>query len=709
MTVQLLEGVVFLISLVIISNVINHYFSAIPTSLIQIGLGLILALIFAIKIPLKTDWFLLLFVAPLLYNDGRTFPKQDLWALKGPIIINSIVLVFFTTFVGGAIIHFLIPGLPFAASFALAAILSPTDPVAVHSITSQAKLPKWIMNLVAGESLINDASGLIGFKYGIAATMTGIFSLFEATGDFIYISVVGALIGFFAISFIRFALRALIRKGFNDVTILAVIHFITPFLIYIVAETVHASGVIAVVVAGIFTALRGRDYLESGSEYVIVTNKTWEIIVYILDGIIFLILGIELPVAMTQAIRNPDIHTGYAIMLVFVIWFLLFLIRVLWIYGSNFAQRLFQKRNVREQNQREQITLRNALLSGLTGVRGAITMAAALSIPSILDNGAPFPNRALILFIAAGIIVLSLLMAVVFIPILTKKGFKLATKQALDDAATTTKTVASELSEKEAKNYLYNSAVAAVEAQRRQDENQRAALDVINEYQKLIRVLMAENQDSESAQAKVILNDKLTLRRVGLRGEAATLEYLNYHGEISPKIYQELRFELSEAFEALTTLQQGQAVSRLKRMNYHLKHSRAVLRKQFQTAFKLKIKKNAEKAFAEKEMAKNALKFLSDFLGDEKQKKHQYNQRVVYHLVVSYRRKIATLKAAEHELNNQYEAQVYQLRIVAFAAQRAAISDLVEAGRIASTLADKLRQEVNFAENALQLTVDTTE
>lgn len=159
----------------------------------------------------------------------------------------------------------------------------------------------------------------------------------------------------------------------------------------------------------------------------------------------------------------------------------------------------------------------------------------------------------------------------------------------------------------------------------------------------------------------------------------------------------------------MTTLQQGQAVSRLKRMNYHLKHSRAVLRKQFQTAFKLKIKKNAEKAFAEKEMAKNALKFLSDFLGDEKQKKHQYNQRVVYHLVVSYRRKIATLKAAEHELNNQYEAQVYQLRIVAFAAQRVAISDLVEAGRIASTLADKLRQEVNFAENALQLTVDTTE
>ncbi|APT18989.1 hypothetical protein FC62_GL000440 [Amylolactobacillus amylotrophicus DSM 20534] len=705
MTVQLLEGVVLLISLVVVSNVINHYFSAIPTSLIQIGLGLVLALTFSITIPLKTDWFLLLFVAPLLYNDGRTFPKQDLWSLKRPIIINSIVLVFFTTFVGGAIIHLLIPSLPYAASFALAAILSPTDPVAVHSITSQAKLPKWIVNLVAGESLINDASGLIGFKYGVAATMTGVFSLFEAAGDFVYISVVGALTGFIAISLIRYALRSLIRRGFNDVTILAVINFITPFLIYLIAEYLHASGVIAVVVAGIFTALRGRNYLESGSEYVVVTNKSWEIIVYILNGMIFLILGIELPVAMNQAIQNPDIHTGYAVALVFAIWFILFLIRVLWIYGSNFVQFVFQK----SQGKREQVTLSDALLSGLTGVRGAITMAAALSIPPLLNNEQPFPNRPLILFIAAGVIVLSLVMAVVLIPILTKRAFKLQLKQTLDETVEENVAPADSMSEKEAKNYLYNSAVQAVEEQRRQNENQRAALDVIDEYQKLIASLMHEEFGTESDQAQVLLKDELTLRRVGFRGEASTLEYLMYNGQITQKVYLELRKELADAFDALTNLHQGREVKRLKRMSYHLKHSRGILRKQFQSMFKLRAKQNPEKAFASKEMAKNALKFLSDFLSDDKQKEHQYNQRVVYRLVVAYRRKIAQLKANEHEQNSNYDAQVYQLRIVAFAAQRAAISNLVDARKLAPTLADKLRQEVNFAESALQLTVDTTE
>ncbi|MEJ1318131.1 cation:proton antiporter [Latilactobacillus sakei] len=152
-----------------------------------------MALLFSVEIPLRTDWFMLVFVAPLLFNDGRRFPKRELWALRGPIIGNAIFLVFVTTLIGGLAIHLLVPKLPLVASFALAAILSPTDPMAVQSISEQADLPPRVLHLVSGESLINDASGLISFKYGIAVAVTGYFSIQQAAGDFLYISIVGAI------------------------------------------------------------------------------------------------------------------------------------------------------------------------------------------------------------------------------------------------------------------------------------------------------------------------------------------------------------------------------------------------------------------------------------------------------------------------------------------------------------------------------------
>ncbi|MFK5280350.1 cation:proton antiporter, partial [Lacticaseibacillus paracasei] len=162
---------------------------------IQVALGLGAALFFHLEINLATDWFMLLFIAPLLFYDGRNFPRRELWELRGPIIGNAIFLVFVTMLVGGYLIHFLIPPMPLPASFALAAILSPTDPIAVQSLAKRVHLPKGVLHLVSGESLINDASGLIGFKYGIAATMTGTFVLGNAVRDFFYVAIVGALAG----------------------------------------------------------------------------------------------------------------------------------------------------------------------------------------------------------------------------------------------------------------------------------------------------------------------------------------------------------------------------------------------------------------------------------------------------------------------------------------------------------------------------------
>ncbi len=181
---EILMTILLLLVCLILSNVVSHYMPYIPTALIQIAFGIAIALAFEeFRLEIRTDWFLLLFVAPLLYNDGRHFPRDELWRLKAPIFGNAIVLVLLTTIGGGMFIHWMIPDVPIGAAFALAAILSPTDPVAVNGIAKRIHLPDNVLNLVRGESLINDASGLVAFNYAVASVVTGYFSLHEAILD----------------------------------------------------------------------------------------------------------------------------------------------------------------------------------------------------------------------------------------------------------------------------------------------------------------------------------------------------------------------------------------------------------------------------------------------------------------------------------------------------------------------------------------------
>lgn len=696
MTIQLLEGVILLVILVVCSNILNHYLPSLPTSLIQIGFGILLAFFLKIEIPLQTNWFLLLFVAPILFNDARTFPKKELWELRTPIIANAIILVLLTTLIGGELIHFLVPSIPLAASFALAAILSPTDPVAVNSITEQAKLPGWIMHLVAGESLINDASGLICFKYGVAATVTGVFSLTQATGDFFYISIIGAIIGAVLIVALRLFRRFLIKQGFNDVTILVVMQFSTPFLIYMVAEELHASGVIAVVVAGIFTVLDKRHYLENDPEYVIVTNYSWKIVTYILEGIIFLILGIELPFAMEQVIKSSEVNTFRAIGLVFIVWLFLFLIRVAWIYSINFIQN--------SHKQFSKVSLRDAVLSGLTGVRGTITMAGVLSLPFVLENGQPFPQRAMILFVASGVILLSLLMAVIFIPLITKNTLVLNQADERHPDLDLPEGETKYLDEKKAKNYLYTVAIQAVESRRQQDENQSSALDVIADYQMLLRTLVREEIDVKSDQAQALFHDEITLRRVALRGEASKLEELKMTGYLTPEIYDRIHEKLQQQFTILTNLQLDHDIKPQARFTLFIKHSLHKFVRVYHKLVRRAVKPDDMEVWAEKEMAKNAITFLSDFVNEQD---HDFNRRIVYQMIVHYRQRIANLKKDDQDEDELYDQQRYQLQLVGFSAQRSAISDLVDLDRLEPSLANKLRQEINFAENTLQITTDS--
>ncbi|MCM2532930.1 Na+/H+ antiporter [Neobacillus pocheonensis] len=414
---DLLITVLLLLVCLLISNIISHYIPSIPTALIQIAFGIMIALVFReISLGIETEWFLLLFVAPLLYNDGRHFPREELWKMRRSIFGNAIILVLLTTIGGGYFIHSLIPDIPLAAAFALAAILSPTDPVAVNGIAKRIHIPEKVLNLVRGESLINDASGLVAFNYAVAAVVTGIFSLKEAIFEFTFMFLAGAIVGLILgllLTWIRFTLR---KQGINDVTFHSLLQIMTPFVIFIITEEfLHASGVIAVVVAGIMHALINERTETMIAEEQVLTENIWSIVLFVLNGIVFLLLGLNIPSSMIETVANPNIGNWLAVGYVIAIGVVILGIRFVWSYFFSYYETRFDK-----TNDVAKPDFKTSMLCSLTGVRGAVTMAGVLSIPYLTISGKVFPQRSLILFLAAGVILFTLIIATMFLPLFSK-------------------------------------------------------------------------------------------------------------------------------------------------------------------------------------------------------------------------------------------------------------------------------------------------
>ncbi|BDZ30166.1 sodium:proton antiporter [Lactiplantibacillus sp. WILCCON 0030] len=701
----IIELVILLACLVLLSNVLSHYLVAIPVSLIQVGLGLGVALLLNVQVKLQTDWFMLVFIAPMLYNDGRQFPKQELWELRGAIFANAIVLVFITTILGGFLIHVLIPTIPLAVSIALAAILSPTDPVAVQSISEGVKLPKEILHLVSGESLINDASGLIGFKYALAAAVTGSFVLGRAVGDFFYISLVGLAVGLALITIIQLIRDILRREGINDTVFNVVLQILTPFAIYFIAEEwFHASGVVAVVAAGVLAHVQGSHEAEDAPELRLVTEKVWNIIVYLLNGIVFLILGIELPIATKATIEGNHTNTLHAIFDVLIVWGILLLIRVAWTYGYMLINWL-------RNHEKTKPSLRIATLSGLSGVRGAITMAGVFTIPTVIANGDAFPERALVLFIAAGVIIVSLVSAAGILPIMAAKSLPFMTRGSSldedgavivddpdDEGEDTTAIAPQQFTYKQARIYVLQLAVQNIEEHRR-PENQRAAYDLILDQQFQIRRLEVASQTADELQP--MLTDEMQLRLVALAGERQAVKEMLAAGETSKLGAQAYLRRIDRREQRLSQAAHKPGLPTLRSLRLMFARGMQSLRVWLTPVDSDKFR--AEQLEIQRVASKAAIKALSRYLKQTGVDEQQFDRQALYHLIVHYRNRIESAKA-DHSLSRaDYERQLQTLRIKSLGAERAGVQHLLESGQISLRTASKLRQFINYSENLLML------
>ncbi|WP_201318325.1 Na+/H+ antiporter [Paenibacillus sp. EPM92] len=413
---ELFIDILILLAIIVGSVIVHRFLPAVPLPLLQVVLGCLAALSpFGIHVPLNPELFLVLFVAPLLYHDGRKTPRDELWKLKAPILLLALGLVFATVFIAGYGIHGLIPSIPLPAAFALAAILSPTDAVAVGAISRRVHLPKSILRLLEGEALINDASGMVAFKFAIAAMLTGVFSLSAASLSFVWMAIGGTVCGA-ALSFLIIRLRVLIRRlGVEEATLQTLLQIVTPFFIYLTAEELHVSGILAVVAGGIVHAIEQERAESSMLKLQIVSASTWSVILLMLNGLVFIMLGLHIPGVTAVIVESGAFDISRVLLYVAVLSSGLFALRFLWIYAGWTGAWLLGSRNKITKPQ-----LKPALLTALSGVRGAITLAAAFSIPYTLQDGSPFPQRDLIIFMAAGVIVFTMVTASFVLPVLMK-------------------------------------------------------------------------------------------------------------------------------------------------------------------------------------------------------------------------------------------------------------------------------------------------
>lgn len=506
---EIFSAVLLLLVLIGLSKIINKFVPFVPVPLIQIGLGgLAAAVPWGVHLTLEPELFFILFIAPLLYNDGRRTPREELWNVRAQILLLALGLVFATVAVAGYAIHWMIPSIPLAASFALAAILSPTDAVAVSALSGRVQLSRNTQRILEGESLMNDASGLVAFKFAVAAAVTGVFSLSQAALSFVLIAA-GGLLGGALLSFVLIRLSLFLRRwGMEDVTVHVLLQILTPFLIYLVCEELGVSGILGVVAGGIVQAIE-KDRAAPQYKLQLVSASIWSMLLFILNGMVFLLLGLSIPEVASVIFQDAGIDNATVILYVLAITALLIVLRFLWVYA-------FAAFNARFRNS-GRTPLKTLLLISVSGVRGAVTLAGAFSIPLVLSDGSPFPERDLIIFLAAGVILATLVLASILLPAMAPKEELLP--------AESEQTVKAKVMQN-CMNILGEKAAAA-----------GAALPALSGMTGLLQAAgngLSEPSPEEERHRRLTLKARLT----GLRAERGKLASLMEEGAVTPEAGQ---------------------------------------------------------------------------------------------------------------------------------------------------------------------------
>jgi monovalent cation/hydrogen antiporter len=372
-----------------------------------IGIGLIPDLP---HMEMSPEVVFLIFLPPVLYSAAWTTSWLDFKASSRAISLLAVGCVIFTTAAVAVVAHYAIPGFGWAESFVLGAIVSPPDAVAAAAAMKGLKVPKRLVTILEGESLVNDATGLIAMRYAIAATATGTFIFWIASINFVFVAGIGIMIGLAIGQLFYWIHRITPDNPTTDTTLT----FITPYVAYVIAERFHVSGVLAVVACGLFLSQRASQVFKHESR--IQSTSTWNTVIFVLNGVIFVLIGLQLPHVLSQ-IKNHSFTTllwyGFIISLAAIVS------RIIWVFPGTYVPRWLSKR-IRKKEARPEVS--NVAIVAWSGMRGVVSLAAALGLPLTMGSDAiAFPNRDLIIFLTFAVIFSTLVMQGMTLPLLIKK------------------------------------------------------------------------------------------------------------------------------------------------------------------------------------------------------------------------------------------------------------------------------------------------
>jgi len=404
-TLELILGL--MLAVVVLASLAKRI--GVPYPILLVVGGLILALIpRAHQVQLNPDVVLLLFLPPLLYGDAFDMSWRDFRRHKRAIGLLSVGLVFATVLVVGFVARALIPGMPWGVAFALGAVISPTDAVAATAIAKTVGLPRRLVAILEGESLVNDASALVAARFAVAAVATGTFSIGHAALAFVYVVVVGVGVGL-----VTGWLLAKAITWISDPYVLILFSLVSPYLVWLPAEGLQASGVLAAVTAGLFVGYRAPRLLRAEAR--LTGYAVWETLVLLLNGLAFILLGLQLRTVVSGLEAG---HLASMIGVGLLISLVVIVVRILWVYPAAILPRVLIPAIGRADPLPSMSSL---FVIGWAGMRGVVSLATALALPLTISTGAPFPYRAEVIFFAFVVVLVTLLVQGLTLAPLIKK------------------------------------------------------------------------------------------------------------------------------------------------------------------------------------------------------------------------------------------------------------------------------------------------
>jgi len=493
---------------------------AIPAPVLLAVAGVAWSLIPSLP-PLRIppEVILTVFLPPLLYADAWQASWIDFRRWLRPILQLAIGLVAFTILAVGLVAHRALPGLPWAACFLLGAIVSPTDTVAVHAVLERLRVPRRVTAILGGESLVNDATGLLGVGLATAVVLTGVFEAGRIGLSFARIAgfgiVIGTVVGLVA---------AKINYSVRGTQVLFVFSLLVPYAAYFLAENAGASGVLAVVIAGFIASWRVH-YIAPESR--VELYSSWDQLAFLLNALMFLYVGLEAPERLKRAIETVPGIVGFALLIGVAV----ILARFVWVFPGAYLPLWLSPRLRRREGGYP--SPRGVTLASWCGVRGAVSLAAALSLPVSLNDGTPFPGRPEIIACTLVVILVTLIgQGLTLLPLVYRLG--------LSDADPTDAEV------RRAREAMLSAGIARLDAFCSEESCPIAVYRLRDAMSDQLASLQDEDAMAR-AQALQRLSIAGDVRRAVYQAQAAALLALRDQGMVNDRVHQELQLDLDRA------------------------------------------------------------------------------------------------------------------------------------------------------------------